>query len=242
MPELSILIPCLNEADSLPLLIERLEKLAIRADLDVETIILDDASIDDTIDVAKMLQTKHLALNIRIIHRFEPRKGYGALIRYGLACATGRYCLLVAADGSHPIEMLGEYLAQARQGAQLVQCSRYERPEDQEGIPSRFRAYQTVYRSLVRLLLGWDIRDPTCSFKLVDRVHLLAIGTRHNDVAVVPEITFKVWLSGGKVVFVPGRQSFRRRGISQFRVLREACSYSYVLFRAWLHRLGLSWF
>jgi glycosyltransferase involved in cell wall biosynthesis len=233
MPELSILIPCLNEADSLPLLIDRLEKLSISTDLDVETIILDDASTDDTIEVARMLQATHGALNIRIIHRFEPRRGYGALIRYGLACATGRYCLLVAADGAHPIEMVGDYLALARRGAQLVQCSRYERPEDQEDIPPRFRTYQAIYRSLVRLLLGWDIRD---------RIYLLAIGIRHNGVAVVPEITFKIWLSGGRVVFVAGRQTFRRRGISQFRILREACGYGYVLLRAWLHRLGLPWF
>ena len=242
MPELSILIPCLNEADGLPLLIERLEKISIGTDLDVETLILDDASTDDTIEVAKGLRASHRVLNIRVIHRFEPRKGYGALIRYGLAAATGRYCLLVAADGSHPIEMLPEYLAQARRGAQLVQCSRYERSEDQEDIPPQFRQYQNVYRLLVRLLLGWDIRDPTCSFKLVDRIHLLAVGIRCNGVAVVPEITFKVWLSGGKVVFLPGRQSFRRRGISQFRFLREAATYAYVLLRAWLHRLGVPWF
>ena len=241
MPELSILISCLNEAGHLPELIERLEKISISTDLDVETIILDDASTDDTLGVAKALQAQHEALNIRIIHRFEPRKGYGALIRYGLACAMGRYCLLVAADGAHPIEMLGEYLVYARRGAQLVQCSRYERPEDQDDIPPRFRMYQAIYRSLVRLLLGWDIRDPTCSFKLVDRTYLLAIGIRQNNLAVVPEIAFKVWLSGGKIVFVPGSQSFRPRGISEYRQLREATNYAYVLLRAWLHRLGLAW-
>ena len=76
MPELSILIPCLNEADSLPLLIERLEKLSISTDLDVETIVLDDASTDDTIEVARALQATRAALNIRIIHRFEPRIGH----------------------------------------------------------------------------------------------------------------------------------------------------------------------
>lgn len=242
MPELSILVPCLNEADRLGSLIERLEKVVVGADLDVETIILDDASTDNTIAVARQLQAWHTGLNIRIIHRFEPRRGYGSLVRYGLACATGRYCALVAADGAHPIEGLPDYVAQARQGAQLVQCSRYERPEDQEDIPPRFRLYQAVYRRLVRLLLGWDIRDPTCSFKLVDRVLLLATGTRHNSVAIVPEITFKVWLSGGRVVFVPGRQVFRRRGISDFQVFREASTYVYVLLRAWLHRHGLPWF
>lgn len=242
MPEISILIPCLNEAENLPFLIERLEKVCTGADLDVETIILDDASEDGTIEVAKVLQARHKSLDIRIIHRFQPRRGYGALIRYGLACAMGRYCLLVAADGAHPIEMLPTYLSEARKGAQLVQCSRYERPEDHQNIPSKFKLYQALYRKLVRLLLGWDIHDPTCSFKLVDRIYLMAVGIRSNGLHVVPEIAFKVKLSGGKIVFVPGSQSFRQRGISQFRFIREAACYDYVLFRAWLHRMGLPWF
>ncbi len=242
MPELSILIPCLNESSNLPSLIERLQKTAIEADLDVETIILDDASVDDTIGVAKVMQSQYRALNIRVVHRFEPRRGYGTLVRYGLAYATGRYCLLVAADGAHPIEMLPSYLAEARKGAQLVQCSRYEKSEDSEGIPGKFKFYQSIYRMLVRWFLAWDIRDPTCSFKLMDRIYLTAIGIRSNGLSVVPEITFKVKLSGGKVVFMGGAQSFRERGISHFRFMTEAFGYAYVLLRALGHRTGISWF
>ena len=243
MPELSILIPCLNESRHLPSLIDRFEKVCVGGDLDVETIILDDASSDNTIEVAKALQRKQKDLNIRIIHRFEPRRGFGALIRYGLAYATGRYCLIVAADGAHPIEMLPRYLGEARKGAQLVQCSRYERPKDNENIPKRFKSYQVLYRTMARLLLSWDIRDPTCSFKLVDRIYLLAVGIRSNGLSVIPEIVFKVKLSGGKIVFIPGSQSFRERGISQFSFLGEASSYGYVLLRAWLHYLGVrAWY
>jgi len=236
MAEITILIPCKNEAPRLPDLLERLDRVVIDADLDCETIVLDDASDDDTVGVAMDLQRKCKALNIRIIRRFETRRGYGALIRYGLAYARGRYCLLMAADGAHPIESLPAYVAAARKGAHLVQCSRYETEEDSTDIPQRFRLYQAVYRLLVRLLLGWDIRDPTCSFKLVDRIFLLAIGIGQNSTAVVPEITLKVWMAGGEVVFIPGRQSFRERGISQFRFLREAMGYTYVLLRGCLHR------
>ena len=150
MAELSILVPCLNEAGRLSTLVERLERVCVDADLDVETIILDDASVDDTIEVAKALQWKHKPLNIRIVHRFEPRRGYGALIRYGLACASGRYCLLVAADGTHPIESLPTYVREAREGAQLVQCTRYERLEDSEPIPAGFKLCVAVYRTFVR--------------------------------------------------------------------------------------------
>lgn len=243
MPEVSLLIPCLNEAENLPKLLERVERVCLGADLDVETIILDDASEDDTLKVAQALRAKHKPLNLRVIHRFEPRRGLGSLIRYGLAYATGRYALLMTADGAHPIEDLPKYLAEARKGAQLVQCSRYERPEDGADIPTKFKDYSSVYKGLAGALLGWDMRDPTCSFKLMDRTFLLAVGVRANNLSLIPEITFKTYLAGGKVAIVPGRQSFRERGISQFHFLREASSYAYVLLRAWLHKAGtLSWF
>ena len=87
------------------------------------------------------------------------------------------------------------------------------------------------------------MRDPTCSFKLVDRTFIQAIGVRSNNLSIIPEISFKVMLTGGRIVPVPGRQSFHDRGISQFHFLRESSSYAYVLLRAGLHRLGLlAWF
>jgi hypothetical protein len=154
-----------------------------------------------------------------------------------------RYCLLLAADGAHPIEDLPRYVAEARKGAQLVQCSRYERPEDSANIPRRFKTYQSLYRAAVKALLGWDLRDPTCSFKLVDRTFLLAVGVRSSIGSLVPEIAFKTYLAGGRIVFVPGSQSFREKGISQFRFLQEVSSYAYVLLRAALHRARLlAWY
>lgn len=243
MPELSILIPCLNEARNLAPLIKRLEDICVEADLETETIILDDASDDNTLEVAKTLQKSHKSIGIRIVHRFHPRRGIGTLIRYGMAHATGRYCLLVAADGTHPLEMLPEYVAHARKGAQLVQCSRYENPENNDNIPNRLKFYQAGFRFFVKLLLGWDIRDATSSFMLFDRILLLSTGIRARNGSVIPEIKFKVWLSGGKTLFIPGKQLFREKGISQFNFLRESASYGYVLFRAWLHRIGLRyWF
>ncbi len=242
MPEVSILIPCLNEGKTLSKLLDRLERVCLGADLDVETLILDDASEDDTLKVAQALRATHRPLNIRVVHRFEPRRGGGTLIRYGMAHATGRYCLLMTADGVHPLEDIPKYLAEARKGAQLVQTSRYEREEDSANVPSRFRRYQAIYRAAVRALLGMDVRDPTCSFKLVDRTFLLALGMRAINLSLIAEIVFKTYLAGGKIVFVPGKQSFREKGISQFHFLREASSFGYVLIRAWLHKIGLlSW-
>lgn len=243
MAEVSILIPCLNDAASLPGLIERVERVCLESDLDVETLILDDASSDGTLQVAQELRASRGPINIRIVHRFEPRRGFGALVRYGLAHAKGRYCLLMTSDGAHPVEDLPRYIAEIRKGAQLVQCSRYERDGDSGNIPGRLKDYHSVYRAAVRGLLDWDLRDPTNSFTLVDRTFLLALGVRSNGISIVPEVTLKTHLAGGRVVFVPGQQSFREKGISHAGFIQGARSYAYVLFRAALHKSGLvNWF
>lgn len=242
IPELSIVIPSLNEADNLPPLLEKLNRVCIENNLDVEVIVSDDASQDDTLSIATSLQAQYPDLNIRVLHRYEPRRGYGAVVRYGLAHATGRFAAIVAADGQDPIYILPEMLNHARNGAQLVQCSRYSRPGDDKEVPPRFKLYQAIYRVLVRVLLGQHFPDSTYGFKIFDRVLVMALGVTSSRFSLSPEITFKALLSGGKIAFVPGSQRVRQRGVSKFALHRELIGYAYVLLRAWLHRFGILWF
>lgn len=242
MPELSVLIPCMNEAHMLRPLIERLQRVCIESDIDLETIILDDASQDDTIGIAKAIQRQFRALNIRVIHHAKPKRGYGALIRYGLAHATGRYCLLASTNATHPIEALPRFLTEARSGAHLVECCSCNGRRNGQDVPSTSRPFHAIYRLLGRLLLPVNVHDPTCSFKLIDRIYLMAIGIRSNGRAVVPEISLKMCLSGAKVASIEEVQVSTKPDILQFRLMREGFGYVYVLLRAWWHRLGFSWF
>lgn len=241
-PELSIVVPCLNEAENLPSLIKDLNGLCVENNLEVEVIILDDASQDNTLSSAASLRSEYPDLNIRVLHRYEPRRGYGAVVRYGMAHAIGRIAAIVAADGQNPIHLLPEMLTHARNGAQLVQCSRYSNRGDDEEIPFRFKLYQVIYRALVGILLGQHFPDGTYGFKVFDRVLVMALGLTSNRFSLSPEILFKVFLSGGKVVFVPGRQGVRRRGSSKFVLRQEVIGHARVLLRAWLHRFGILWF
>jgi len=242
MAELSVVIPCLNEADNLPIVLAELNTVCVENNLDIEVLISDDASEDLTLDIAQSLYGKYPDLRVRVLHRYPPRRGYGAVVRYGLAHATGRFAAVVAADGENPVELLPEMLSQARAGAQLVQCSRYSTPGDDAHVPGVFKFYQQVYRLLVRVFLGQTLPDSTYGFKLFDRVLVLALGTVSNRFNLSPEITFKMLLAGGKVVFVRGFRRPRKLGTSKFRLHRELDGFLLVLLRASLHRVGLVWF
>ena len=99
MPELSIILPCFNEEATLPAALEKLNDVITQASLDAEVIILDDESTDATPKLATTLLETYPALRIRIFHRIRHRRGYGAVVRFGMAYATGRYCCFVSADG-----------------------------------------------------------------------------------------------------------------------------------------------
>src|SRR5437764_9061830 len=203
MPELSIIMPCFNEEATLPEALEKLNNVITQASLDAEVIILDDESKDATLSLATTLLETYPALRIRIFHRIRHRRGYGAVVRFGMAYATGRYCCFVSADGLDPVELLPEFVKRLRAGAHHVQVTRYARPEDQRNVAPKFRLYQTIYRCLVRILLGKSITDSTYGFRAFHRAYVMALGTSSNRFNICPEITFKMLRSASKMEYVP---------------------------------------
>jgi len=243
MPELSVIMPCLDEEETLVSAVDALNSVVTQASLDVELIILDDESQDGTLSLATNLIREYPSLHVRVFHRVRHRRGFGAVARYGIAHATGRYCAFVSADGVDPVHLLPQFLTRLRAGAQHVQCSRYVRPEDSHTVPPKYRLYQAVYRWLIRRTLGQQIKDSTYGFRAFDRVFIQALGVTSNRFNICPEITFKVFLSGGKTDYMPGHPTPHRKGGSaKFQLPHESLGYFYVLLRAALHRLGLFWF
>lgn len=243
MSELSILIPTCNDEKVLRGTVEKLHDTVTHSSLNVETLIVDDESDDRTLDVAGRLIVDFPALHIRVFSRKRRRRGFGGLIRFGMAYAASPYCVIVSSDGHDPVELLPTFLNKLRSGSHLVQCSRYLRKEDAASVPFLFRTYQTVYRAAIRLLLGMSIRDSTYGFRAFNRNYVHALGVSATRFNICPEMTFKILLSGGAVEYIPGRQGDLRHGGSQkFRLPFEILGYANVLRQAWFYRLGMPWF
>jgi glycosyltransferase involved in cell wall biosynthesis len=243
LPELSIIVPCLNEEATLHETISQLNDVIAHASLDAEVIVLDDESQDATLRIATTLIDRFPSLHLRVFHRVRRRRGFGAVVRYGMSHATGRYCAFVSADALDPVHLLPEFIKRLRAGAQHVQLSRYLRDEDRRTVGFKFRVYQAIYRRLIWLLLGKEIKDSTYGFRAFDRIYVQALGVTCNRFNVCPEITFKVMLSGGKMEYVPGHPTpYTGGGSAKFQRPHESIGYLYVLLRAAAHRVGLYWF
>jgi glycosyltransferase involved in cell wall biosynthesis len=242
--DLTIVVPCLNEAENISEILSLIRDVIISQPFRTEIIVVDDQSEDGTVQQArKWADTKGSDCLVSVIQRPLNRRGYGAVVRYGVAYGTGRYCIFVAADAVDPIELIPRFYDEMERGASMVQCSRYLNAGDDSTIPFSYKFNQFFYRIGVKIALGQYIADSTYAFKMFQRREMLGVGLSQNRFSISPEITFKSILCGGKIVYVPGKQGTRLRGVSKFAFRKEGPGFGYCLIRAFLHRLHLVyWF
>src|SRR4051794_29424361 len=165
----SLVVPSYNEERRLPRLAAALRDGAAddlaRAGLTlVETIVVDDGSLDSSADVLRQeqLTTPTLAPLIR-----EGRnEGKGAAVAAGTRRASGELVLVSDVDLAAPLYEAGKLHAAIEDGADVAIGSRAIDPSHVTGIPLRRHLMGRVFNGLVRVLSGLPYRDTQCGFKL----------------------------------------------------------------------------
>src|SRR5919197_1024137 len=107
-PEISVVIPCLNEEAAVGAVVDQAFDGIRRSGRSGEVIVVDNASTDRSAEIAKA----HGATVVT-----EPKLGYGNAYRAGLARAQGEYIVMGDADGTYPLELLGEFVSSLEDGA-----------------------------------------------------------------------------------------------------------------------------
>lgn len=115
--ELSIVIPCLNEAETLETCITKANYFLKQNNVSGEIIIADNGSTDGSQQIAKKLNTK-------VIH--VTNKGYGNALKSGIEAATGTYIIMADADDSYDFKSLMPFLEKLREGNDLVMGNRFK--------------------------------------------------------------------------------------------------------------------
>jgi|TARA_B110000211_G_scaffold231033_1_gene291796 glycosyltransferase involved in cell wall biosynthesis len=158
MKKLSVIIPCYNEAKSLPLLISRCEKV-VALEKDIEFIIVDNGSTDDTQVVIKELTSKLSFIKTVIV---KVNKGYGYGILSGLQVAKGEILSWTHADlQTDPVDLLNGFnffKSNANMELLFVKGKRYGRPF----LDIIFTIGMSIFETLLLRKYMWDINaQPT---------------------------------------------------------------------------------
>jgi len=166
LPMISIVVPAFNEGGRIGNSIKKIDAFIRQSQLSFEFIVVDDGSADNTAEIVRKSQVEGL----RLVQNGRNR-GKGYSVRQGVLAASGKYVLFTDADLSAPIEELDKLLDEAmKEGVDIVIGSRAVDRKFIEKHQAPFRELGGIlFNSMVRFILGLQLHDTQCGFKLFIR-------------------------------------------------------------------------
>ncbi len=203
--DLSIVIPCLNEAKTLGACIEKglraIDRLGIRGEVEVS----DNGSTDGSIEMAEQF-------GARVVH--APTRGYGNALRYGMRMARGRMLVIGDADDTYNFEEIAPFVERMQAGADLVMGTRLPPGRMLPGAnPWLNRKLGTPALTFVlNRLFGTRIRDTNCGLRGITREKFMALDLRSEGMEFASEMVIKAGLHQLRIDEVPVTLYPDRRG------------------------------
>lgn len=193
--ELTILMPCLNEAETIVRCIAKAQGFLRRSQVRGEVLISDNGSSDNSQALAS-------GAGARVISAAEP--GYGAALIAGVRQARGRYIIMGDADDSYDFEALDAFLAQLRAGQDLVMGDRFAGERVPGAMPLLHRYLgNPVLSFLGRLFFRTPVRDFHCGLRGFSRQSILDLKLCMPGMEFASEMVVKAAMNGLKVAEAP---------------------------------------
>ena len=193
--ELTILMPCLNEAETLAVCIGKARGFLERTGIAGEVLIADNGSTDGSQDIATGAGARVVAV---------PTKGYGAALSAGIESARGRFVIMGDADDSYDFANLDAFVAALRAGSPLVMGNRFRGGIAPGAMPWHHKYIgNPVLSFLGKLFFRTKASDFHCGLRGFDRAAILGLNLRTSGMEFASEMLVKATLSGLKVAEVP---------------------------------------
>lgn len=202
--ELTILMPCLNEAEAVSFCVREASAYLASRNIAGEVLVADNGSTDGSRQLAR-------AAGARVIR--VDGKGYGSAVRGGIAGAKGRYIILGDCDGSYDFSGLDPLVEKLRQGWQLVVGDRFSGGIAPGAMPLSHRYMGVPLLSrLGRCRWKVAVADFHCGLRGFSRAAALEAGLRCTGMEFATEIIGRFADAGFSVtqVSVPLRRDLRR--------------------------------
>ncbi len=202
--EFTILLPCLNEAQTVATCVEKARDFLGRNRIRGEVLVADNGSTDGS----QALATAHAARVVDV----RPA-GYGAALLGGIQSARGRFVIMGDADDSYDFSDLSSFVARLRDGDDLVMGNRFHGGIAKGAMPLLHKYLgNPVLTAIGRLFFRSPVRDFHCGLRGFRRDAVLALGLRATGMEFASEMVVKATLHGLRMSEVPTRLARDGRG------------------------------
>jgi len=196
--ELSVVMPCLDEADTLETCITKAQRAMREHGVVGEVVIADNGSTDGSVEIAKRL-------GARVVH--VEARGYGSALMGGIEAARGRFVLMGDADDSYDFLEIPKFVDKLREGYDLVQGCRLPAGGGTivpGAMPFLHRWLgNPMLSKMVRVMFGAPVRDTYCGMRGFTRDHYERLDQRCTGMEFATEMIIKSSLMGAKIAEVP---------------------------------------
>lgn len=221
--ELSIVMPCLNEAETVGICVRKAKTFLQKHDVRGEVIVADNGSTDGS-------QTIAINAGARIVNIEE--KGYGAALSGGIRSAKGKYVIMADSDDSYDFLALYPLLEKLRSGYDLVMGNRFKTKLVKGAMPWLHQYIGNPFLTFVgRLFFKSKVRDFHCGLRgfsreAFDSLDLRTTGMEFASEMVVKATLFKLNIAEVPVVLSPDGRS----GKPHLRSFRDGWRHLHFLF------------
>ncbi len=194
-PEVSVVIPCLNEAETLGTCITKAQQALRGLDISGEIIVADNGSTDGSQAIAGRMGARLVAVDVR---------GYGSALMGGIEAARGRYIIMGDADDSYDFSNLAPFVEKLREGYDLVMGNRFK-GGIHPGAMSRLNRYlgNPILSGIGRLLFRSPCGDFHCGLRGFSKAAVLRLDLRTTGMEFASEMVVKATLHKLRVTEVP---------------------------------------
>ena len=193
--EVSIIMPCLNEAETLETCIKKAQWFIAENDLAGEVIIADNGSNDGSQDIARRL-------NARVVN--VPAKGYGSALKGGIEAARGKYIIMGDADDSYDFSNLNPFIRKLRSGYDLVMGNRFKGGIESGAMPFLHRYLgNPVLTGIGKLLFNSPCNDFHCGLRGFRKDAISSLELQTTGMEFASEMVVKATLHKMQITEVP---------------------------------------
>lgn len=193
--EVSVVMPCLNEAETLEVCIVKALRSLEQLNVVGEIIVADNGSTDGSKAIAAQL-------GARVVSVVE--KGYGNALMGGIKAARGKYVIMGDADDSYNFGDLGPFIEKLREGYDLVMGNRFKGGIEPGAMPLLHQYFgNPVLTGIGRLLFGSPCGDFHCGLRGFNRRAILALDLHTTGMEFASEMVVKATLHKMYITEVP---------------------------------------
>jgi glycosyltransferase involved in cell wall biosynthesis len=210
-PELSVVIPCLNEADTLEACIEKAQRSLYEHNITGQIIVADNGSTDGSPDIAARM-------GAQVVH--VEAKGYGSALMEGIAAACGKFVVMGDADNSYDFGEIPRFVEKLQEGFDLVQGCRLPSGGGTVlpgAMPLLHRWWgNPMFSRMARWMFHAPIHDVHCGMRSFTKELYVRLDQRCTGMEFASEMIIKASLFGAKTAEIPitlhpdGRKSHAR--------------------------------